>query len=260
MSLDSYTTSAKYYDGAYAAKSDLVDLPFYLDLAKKIGGPLLEMGCGTGRVLLPIARAGLEIHGLDSSRDMLEILRGYIAQEPTEVQRRIVVHEDDMRTFRTQKKYALVTIPFRPMQHMYTVEDQVAALKTAVIHLQDDGVFVFDVFFPKFELLAAGIGEEYLEMEWPAGTGRTIRRYFRKDSVDKVHQFFTATFIYRTYEGEVLVDEETAPLKLSYYTYPHLKALFQLVGLEVMEEYGSFASKPLDNDATDMVFVLKKTT
>src|SRR5437667_10178149 len=55
-----YATSAKYYDGAYAAKADLVDLPFYFDLARKIGGPVLEMGCGTGRVLLPIARAGIE--------------------------------------------------------------------------------------------------------------------------------------------------------------------------------------------------------
>ena len=56
----SYNTSAKYYDGAYAVKADLVDLPFYVDLAKKFGGPVLEIGCGTGRVLLPIARQGIE--------------------------------------------------------------------------------------------------------------------------------------------------------------------------------------------------------
>ncbi len=52
----SYSTSAKYYDDAYAKKTDLVDLPFYLALAKKSGGPVLEIGCGTGRVLLPIAK------------------------------------------------------------------------------------------------------------------------------------------------------------------------------------------------------------
>jgi 2-polyprenyl-3-methyl-5-hydroxy-6-metoxy-1,4-benzoquinol methylase len=56
----SYSTSAKYYDGAYAVKADLVDLPFYVDLANKFGGPVLEIGCGTGRVLLPIARQGIE--------------------------------------------------------------------------------------------------------------------------------------------------------------------------------------------------------
>jgi hypothetical protein len=67
----SYNTSAKYYDGAYAVKADLVDLPFYVDLATKFGGPVLEIGCGTGRVLLPIARQGIEIHGVDNSLPML---------------------------------------------------------------------------------------------------------------------------------------------------------------------------------------------
>ena len=69
-----YGLSAKYYDDAYAVKPDLVDLPFYVDLAKQIGGPILEMGCGTGRLLLPIAHAGIEIHGLDNAPAMLTIL------------------------------------------------------------------------------------------------------------------------------------------------------------------------------------------
>lgn len=258
MDLDPYIASAKHYDAAYAAKTDLADLPFYLELAKKIGGPVLEMGCGTGRVLLPTARAGVEIHGLDNSPHMLEILRGHIAEEPAAVQRRIVIQTGDMRTFRGEQKYALVTIPFRPMQHMHTVEDQLAALQTAAFHLRDDGLFVFDVFFPNYDLLLTRIGEEHLEMDWPSEPGRITRRYFRKDSVDKVQQFFTATFSYRTYQGETLLHEEPSPLKMSWYTYPQLQALFRLAGLEVVEEYGSFAKAPLNDDARDMIFVLKK--
>jgi 2-polyprenyl-3-methyl-5-hydroxy-6-metoxy-1,4-benzoquinol methylase len=96
---DSYKISAKYYDDAYASAPNLVDLPFYLELARRIGGPVLELGCGTGRVLLPIARAGIEIHGLDGSASMLRILQEHIQCEPTEVQRRIVLYEGDMRTF-----------------------------------------------------------------------------------------------------------------------------------------------------------------
>ena len=258
---DPYTTSAKYYDDAYASVAELIDLPFYLELARKIGGPVLEMGCGTGRVLLPIARAGIEIHGLDASPAMLEVLRAHIAREPAEVQHRVTVHEGDMRTFRAPQKYALVTVPFRPMQHMYTVPDQLAALKTAAFHLRAGGIFAFDVFFPKFEGVLAKAGEEQLELEWKpaAPPGRMIRRYLRRETLDKLNQNFTATFIYRSYDGEALVHEETAPLKMAYYTYPQLKALFLLAGLEVVEEYGSFAKTPLDNDATDMVFVLKKS-
>jgi len=261
MSSDSYNTSAKYYDDAYAAVPELVDLPFYLDLAKKIGGPVLEMGCGTGRVLLPIARAGIAIHGLDSSPAMLQILRDHIAREPADIQRRIVIHEGDMRTFRGQQKYPLVTIPFRPMQHMYTVPDQVHALKTAAFHLQSNGILAFDVFFPKLASIHAGIGEERLEIEWPVVShpGRAVRRYFRKESVDKVNQNFSATFIYRIYDGDVMVSEETAPLKMAYYTYPQLRALFLLAGLEPVEEYGSLTKAPLDNNATDMTFLLRKS-
>lgn len=261
MNCDSYTTTAKYYDGAYAAKSDLLDLPFYIDLARKIGGPVLEMGCGTGRVLLPIARVGIEIHGLDNSAPMLDILRQHVAGEAIEVRQRIVIHEGDMRNFRGQSKYPLVTIPFRPMQHMYTVADQVSVLHTAAFHLQDKGFLAFDVFFPKLGLMDAGIGEEKFEMEWPdvSHPGRMVRRYFRKNSVDKIKQVFNFTFIYRSYEGEVLVLEEMELFQLGYYTYPHLKALFQIAGLETVEEYGSFTKAPLNNDATDMIFLLKKS-
>ena len=262
MTSDSYTTSAKYYDDAYAVKPDLVDLPFYINLARQIVGPMLEIGCGTGRVLLPIARAGIEIHGLDHAPAMLKILRDRIQEEAAEVRSRITLHEGDMRQFRGQQKYRLVTTPFRPMQHMYTLEDQLAALKTAAFHLDKGGILAFDVFFPKFQLMDAGIGEEMLELEWPVKShpGRIVQRYFRKDSVDKINQVFSFTFIFRTYDNETLVSEETEALKLSYYAYPQLKALFQLVGLQSVEEYGSFSKTPLNNDAKEMIFVLKKAT
>jgi len=257
-----YGLSAKYYDDAYAVKPDLVDLPFYVDLAKQIGGPILEMGCGTGRVLLPIARMGIEIHGLDNAPTMLGILRERIQNEPEQVRSQIALHQGDMRQFRGQKKYVLVTIPFRPMQHMYTLQDQVAALKTGAFHLGKNGILALDVFFPKFQLMDVGIGEEMLELEWPAKShpGRIVRRYFKKDAVDKIHQVFSATFIFRTYDNETLLSEETERIKLSYYAYPQLKALFRLAGLESVEEYGSFSKTPLDNTAKEMIFLLRRAT
>jgi hypothetical protein len=146
------------------------------------------------------------------------------------------------------------------MQHMYTVEDQVAALRTAAFHLSADGILAFDVFFPKFALLNQ-IGKEDLEMEWPVRShpGRIIRRYYRLDSIDKVNQTFSITFIFRTYEAGVLVSEETAPLRMSYYSYPQLKALFLLANLKIVEQYGSFAKTPLDNSAEEMIFILQKS-
>ena len=118
----------------------------------------------------------------------------------------------------------------------------------------------FDVFYPKFERLQTRLGEEILEIEWPdpSAPNCIVRRYYRKDAVHKIHQIYTVTFLLRTYEGEDLIREESESLSLSYYTYPHLRALFQLTGLDVVEEHGSFAKAPLDNSATDMIFLLQR--
>lgn len=258
--IDSYNVTAKYYDGAYSAKQDLVDLPFYLELAEQIGGPILEVACGTGRVLLAIARKGIEIHGVDNSRPMLKILEDNLAREPHEVRHRVRLHEGDMRDFRLGAQYPLVIIPFRPMQHMETVRDQVCALTTAAAHLNDTGLLAFDVFYPKFEMITERMGEEVPEMEWTPSSDTTtvVRRYFRKESVDKINQIFRFSFIYRTFRADQLILEETEAFKLAYFTYPHLRALFLLAGLEPVAEYGSFAKTPLDNTAEQMIFLLRK--
>ncbi|MGA8220078.1 MAG: class I SAM-dependent methyltransferase [Candidatus Acidiferrales bacterium] len=255
-----YDVSAKYYDAAYAVKSNLVDLPFYLELARQSGGPVLEMGCGTGRVLLPIAREGIEIHGLDNSSPMLRVLKEHLAGEPPEVRRKVHLHRGDMRRFRTKKKFALVMLPFRPLQHMHTVPDQIAALSTAAHHLAKNGKFAFDVFYPKYESIFSGIGHEIPELEWPVAgePARIVRRHFRKDSVDKIRQIIHLTFLFRTYEAGQIISEESERLDMSYYTYPQLQALFALAGLAPVKEYGSFAKTPLDNAAEQMIFILKK--
>jgi len=258
---DTYEVLAPHYDAAYAALDrSAVDLPFYLDLAKQSGGSVLEIACGTGRILLDIARASIAIDGVDNSPAMLRVLKASLEREAPDVRSRVQIHQGDMRSFRIEKKYPLAIIPFRPMQHMHTIEDQVAALKTAGAHLSENGRLAFDVFYPKFELLTEGLGEEKLDLEWadPSAPGRVVRRYYCRDSVDKIQQVFTGVFIFRTYEGEKLVHEETDGLRMSYYTYPHLRALFVLAGLEVVKEYGSFAKAPLDNSATEMIFVLRK--
>jgi SAM-dependent methyltransferase len=260
MPVDPYKVIAKYYDSAYAAKPDLVDLPFYVNLAAQSRGPVLEVACGTGRVLLPIARKGIEICGVDNSPAMLDILKEHLALEPQDVRRKVTMEEGDMRNFRLNRKYPLVIIPFRPMQHMFAVDDQVAALTTAAAHLTKEGLLAFDGFYPKFELISTNIGEEVAEMQWsePSDPTRTTRRFFRKDSVDKIHQVFSFTFIFRTYQADTLLLEETEAFKLCYYTYPHLRALFKIAGLVPVAEYGSFAKVPLDNHSEQMIFVLRK--
>jgi len=228
----SYKILARHYDAGYAANQYIADIPFYIELAKKSGGPVLEIACGTGRVLVPIAREGIAIEGVDNSESMLAVLRANLARETREIRERVTIHEGDMRNFRQEKKFPLVIIPFRPMQHMYTVRDQVAALTTAAFHMREDGRLAFDVFFPNFEMLSANIGKDVLDLEWEVeGTpGTIVKRCFRKKSYDKIQQTFEGEFVFRTYEGKKLVLEETDPLKMCYYTYQQLRALLVVVG------------------------------
>jgi SAM-dependent methyltransferase len=259
---DLYSVSAKYYDEAYATLEDLRDLQFYLGMARRTSGPVLELACGTGGVLLPIAQQGVRIDGVDSSPAMLDQLQQKLAREPRQVRELAAISLGDLHSYRSERRYALVIIPFRPLQHMYNVKDQLAALNTAAFHLAPSGLLAFDVFYPRFESLLEGVGEERLELQWTQKNdpATVVRRYLRKESVDKINQNFSAQFIYRTYHNDKLIKEETAPLKMSYYTYPHLRALFLLAGLKIVEEYGSCEKAPLDNYSKEMVFVLQRSS
>jgi len=115
--------------------------------------PVLEVGCGTGRVLIPTARAGVNAVGVDLSAGMLDVCRQKVAAEPVDVQARVELHEDDMRTFDLGMRFPLVTLPFRGFQHLLTVDDQRAALQRLRAHVVDGGQMVLDVFNPSLPLL-----------------------------------------------------------------------------------------------------------
>src|SRR5690349_450506 len=101
---------AAIYDLFHA--EDAPDVGFYLARAQATGGPVLELGAGSGRTLLPIARAGIAIDGLDRDRGMLEALRAKLAGTP-EVATRVDLHEGDMKSFALGRTYRAIHIPFR---------------------------------------------------------------------------------------------------------------------------------------------------
>src|SRR5262245_48592171 len=139
-----YEATARHYDPAYAADRRLNDLAFWLELAGRHGGPMLEVACGTGRVLLPIARSGVPIDGVDLSPEMLGVLKAKLAREPEEVRRRVALHEGDMRELRLGQDYGLVIAPFRSLQHLHSVDDQVRAFLAIARHVVSGGTFAFN--------------------------------------------------------------------------------------------------------------------
>jgi len=174
------------------------DIARFVEWARAAHGPVLELGCGTGRVLIPSARAGVEIVGLDLSSRMLAVCREKLASEPREVQARVRLVEGDMTAFDLGRRFQLITIPFRPFQHILTVEGQLACLACVRDHLADDGLFVLDLFNPSLPMLVKeGLDQEFGdEPEFTMPDGCQVQRRVRMVARDLFQQINEAELIY----------------------------------------------------------------
>ncbi len=200
-SADSYLSIADLYDHVVPYR-ERQDVGFFVAMAQESSGPVLEIGCGTGRVLIPTARAGVEIAGLDSSEAMLAMCRQKLSREPEDVQAKVLqLAEGDMRDFDLGRRFALATLPFRPFQHMITVEDQLAALSSIRRHLRDGGRLVLDIFNPSLKALAnddtlgVEVGDEP-EFTMPDGR-KVIRKHniVSRDLFTQVQQVELAHYV-----------------------------------------------------------------
>src|SRR6266481_5927938 len=137
---------ADYYDESPVVKGRVQDVAFYRDAAREFGDPILELGCGTGRITMALAEAGKRITGLDLSERMLERAvkkRGALRVEARE---RIHFVQGDMARFDLGEKFRLVIIPFRPLQHLLEVHQQINSLEIVRKHLAPGGRLILDVF------------------------------------------------------------------------------------------------------------------
>ncbi len=137
-----YDTIAELYDPWSA--SVVEDVGFYLQEARRSGGPVLELGVGTGRIAVPIAADGTRVIGIDSSRGMLDVCARRAALAGVELDLRV----GDLREPPVAERVPLVICPFRSLLHMHTDEDRRRVLQSAHDVLLPDGRFLFDVFTP----------------------------------------------------------------------------------------------------------------
>jgi SAM-dependent methyltransferase len=174
------------------------DVGFYVEAAKEAGGPVLEVGCGTGRVLIPTARAGVGVVGLDLSQSMLDVCRERLSHEPEEVQARVRLVLADMRDFELGQVFNLVTIPYRPFQHLTAVGDQLSCLGSIRRHLVEGGRLILDIFNPSLESLTSDdVGEEVGEgPEFITPDGRRVVPRYRVVSRDRFNQINDVESIY----------------------------------------------------------------
>ena len=128
------------------------DVKFYLDHFKNFKGKILEVGAGTGRITIPLLKKGLNVVALDIAPRMLAILE----EKAKEKRLLLKLVCADMRTFRLKQKFEAIIVTFRAFQHLYSVDDQLKALKCFKKHLKPNGILIFDVYNPNLNYIAKG--------------------------------------------------------------------------------------------------------
>ncbi len=246
MSYDEYDLTAALYDSVGAYREREEDVRYYLAQAAAAGSPVLELGCGTGRVLLPIARAGLAITGLDASSAMLEVCREKLAREPAEVRARVALELADMRDFELGRSFALAMIPFRPFQHLLSVEDQLACLAAVSRHLRPGGSLVLDLFNPSLAMLVddSKTVEWGDEPEFTTPAGERVTRRFRVARRDLLTQIQDLEIIYHVTAADGATRRLVEAFRMRHLFRYEVEHLLVRAGFEAVEVFCDFRGTP----------------
>lgn len=218
------------------------DIAYYSAIARQTQGPILELACGTGRLTLPMARAGATVCGVDLSAAMLVRAESKRRQLAPEVQTRLSFSLGDMRTLRLPQTFSAVILAFNTLMHMTDDSDLEAALRTAHHHLKQGGHFYLDLFTPFPDLLSRDPEGRFdpQQMVDP----RTRARYVvtENNRYDPRSQINTVRFYYQQ------VDENLAPVGEERFAELHLRVIFpreldhwlHLTGFRITEDWDDF--------------------
>jgi SAM-dependent methyltransferase len=243
---------ARMYDRDYAVgRTPSGDVDFYVEEARRSGGPVAEFGCGTGRILIPTAEAGIEIVGVDNSPPML-------AQANRKLEGRqlpVTLVEGDMVDHDLGRKFQLVTIPFRAFAHVLEAEDHVRLFRNMGRHFAGDGRLVFDFFHPKLELLARGM-EEKVDLEWEE-EGRKVRR-FASTTPHRSVQVNDVRFRWEIEDPSGGIERLESSFRMRWFYRYEIVHLLGRCGLEIEALYGNFDRSPLEDGSPEMIFVARR--
>lgn len=258
-----YSVAAEFYDGVKAYE-ERPDIQFFIEATAAAGGPVLEAGCGSGRILLPCARAGARMTGLDLSDGMLKVLRAKLEKEPAEVRARVNIVKGDMRDFALDERFALVQIPFRPFQHLLTVPEQRACLRSIHRHLRPGGRLILDVFDPNLKLMLdeRRKQESDVECSFELPDGRRVERRFRVAAVHFCRQVQDVELIYYVTHPDGRKERIVDAFPMRHFFRYEMEHLLASEGFGIEALYGDYKKTPRDampdGAVCELVFVARK--
>jgi len=226
------------------------DLPLYLAAAKKARGPVLELACGTGRLTLELARAGINITGLDISAPML----GQARKKAVEMGLKPELVLGDARSFRLKRKFKLIFIPFNSMQHLADRASLERFFASVRAHLAPGGRFMLDVFNPHPHYLVRDTEERLPVACYKDPRDKEQILVEEQYSYDRAAQVSRITWHY------IRGRKPFASKKLNMRCFfpQELDALLHYNGLKVLKKYGDFDLKPFTGTSPKQIIVCRK--
>lgn len=243
---------AHYSDAAYYTKTygnRRHDVEYYVRLARRSRGPVLEYGIGNGRVALAIAAAGVEVEGVDLSRIMLDDLAGRVAQLPPKQRGRVRFHHGDMRAVALERRFPLVIVPFNGILHLHERADFERFFERVRAHLAPEGRFVFDFSLPQPDDLDRDPERWFGAPRIRHPTTGELVKYDERFDYDPIRQLLLVTMRFSPEQGEAW----TVPLTHRQLYPREIEALLHYNGFEDIQFSADFGGQPPERHADSIV-------
>ncbi len=249
-----YATIARYYDAEHTDRTD--DLALYSELAEVYGGPVLDVGCGTGRVLFHLAQEGHTVCGIDSEQAMLDRARRKLAAFP-HLRERVTMHHGNVLTFETDTNFNLVLLSYNSLMHFHDQPQQLALLQRLRRWTAPGGALVIDLpnageTFATQDSSALTLERTFIDSE----TGHLIMQQ-AVSYLDRVQQLMHVTWIYDEITGQGTVQRTVAPVVFRYFFYPEVRLLLAHTGFEAVEVYGDAERGPFQDGCERMIVLAR---
>lgn len=253
-----YRVVAPYYDRDHLNFYDGKDVAVFLEWSRAARGGVLDMGCGTGRVTLPLARAGLEVCAMDNSPEMLAQLRQSLRREPDDVRRRVRIIEGDIRNAAPDRRYGVVLATGHVLHSFLTRADQRAWLRNVRSYLEPGGSFIFDTFQFDYLRLAQPQNEWLVDVDRvEEKTRRRVQRFVRVEHFPIAQEMRIGYRWVVTGVNGQIESEEEAWAAQRWFTRAELENLLELEGFLVAEYRGTYGGVPFGPELMQFLQIVR---
>lgn len=247
---DPYAALPDLYDLEHAEYGE--DIPLYLNFAEVVGDPILDLGCGTGRITVPLAKAGWRVTGLDRSSAMLDVARSRIAAESSIANVEFIEADYGEPDLGRSAYYGLVIIGLNGLMHLPTLDAQRTCLSAAHGALDPRGQLIIDVINPTPETLQSLDRGVVHEGGWTMPDGRQVDKFSAR-KVSSTAQTIDTQLWYDIVEPDGVVRRATSSFTLRYVHKAELALMLESAGFIECQFYGSYELDPLDDSSERLI-------